>query len=252
MNRLSTLKYIFLFQLLLVIHSAHSQQLILQGKITYERKENLHKQFEDFGNEWTETLLKKIPKYETDLFQLTFNANKTVYKLLKQDENTAAAMTWGKVAWNNSVACDLELQSMLDEKDIYGNLYCVHDSLPPLEWKLTGEYREIAGFNCRRATTIIRDSLYVIAFYTDEIPVSSGPEALTGLPGMILGAVVPRLNYTFFATKVEGMMIPEKDLDFIPAKKAKKVTQLTLLATMKEAMEDWGKYGRKIYWKAAF
>jgi GLPGLI family protein len=48
----------------------------------------------------------------------------------------------------------------------------------------------IAGFNCRRANAMIMDSIYVVAFYTDEILTTGGPESFSGLPGMILGVAL--------------------------------------------------------------
>jgi GLPGLI family protein len=92
------------------------------------------------------------------------------------------------------------------------------------------------------------DSVYVIAFYTDIIQCSSGPESFTGLPGMILGIAVPRINTTWFATKIQLIDIKETDLQ-IP-KKGKKANYQELYLQLKKATSDWGKYGIKSIWKA--
>ncbi len=57
----------------------------------------------------------------------------------------------------------------------------MQDSTRKITWKITDEMREIAGFSCRRANAIMLDSIYVVAFYTDQIPVSGGPESFSGL-----------------------------------------------------------------------
>jgi GLPGLI family protein len=93
------------------------------------------------------------------------------------------------------------------------------------------------------------DSIYVIAFYTDEIPVSGGPESFTGLPGMILGIVLPRLNTTYFATKVETQLLPETAFA-LPKTKSKKVNFKQYNDELSKAIKDWGAYGTKIIWKA--
>jgi GLPGLI family protein len=93
---------------------------------------------------------------------------------------------------------------------------------------MLGEYREIAGYNCRKAATIVMDSVYIIAFYTDEIPVSAGPESFNGLPGMILGIVIPRMNLTYFATKVETLQPTEKEFVLPEQKKASRLLSLHL------------------------
>lgn len=78
----------------------------------------------------------------------------------------------------------------------------ISSPLQKVEWKYTDEIRNIAGYDCRRANAIIRDSIYVVAFYAEEIPVPTGPESFHGLPGMILGLAIPSEHITWFATKV--------------------------------------------------
>ena len=56
------------------------------------------------------------------------------------------------------------------------------------------------------------DSVYVIAFYTDQITTTGGPESFNGLPGMILGVAIPRINTTWFATKLELVEVKPQDL----------------------------------------
>jgi GLPGLI family protein len=83
-----------------------------------------------------------------------------------------------------------------------GKPYLITDSIRKIHWKITSEIKMIAGFSCRRANAIIMDSVYVVAFYTDEIIPRGGPESFTGLPGMILGIALPYDHTTWFATRV--------------------------------------------------
>lgn len=129
--------------------------------------------------------------------KLLTNSKKIVYQDLKND-----------------VA---EIQIEIDEK------YLITDSLQQITWRFTNEYRNIAGYECRRVNGASKDSLYVIAFYTEEIPVTGGPALTSGLPGMILGLVIPELHIQYWATKVEFTT------DIIPSnwkdKKAKTITK---------------------------
>lgn len=235
--------------LLLILQCAQSnaQQLKLSGKITFERKENIHKLLSEQEGNWAESMLQHTPKYRTDRFQLSFNLHKTFYQLLNEDE--VNFFNWFKVAANNSVVNNFDNKQYVAEKTIYERTYRIEDSIPQLQWKLLGEYREVAGYNCRKASTIIMDSLYIIAFYTDEIPVSGGPESFSGLPGMILGIVVPRLNITYFATKVETQLIPETEF-VIKTTKSKKTNFIAYKDELNKAVKDWGKYASKVMWKA--
>jgi GLPGLI family protein len=140
-------------------------------------------------------------------------------------------------------------KKMIADKIVYERSYRVEDSIPKMKWKLLGEFRNIAGFNCRKAATIIMDSIYIIAFYTDEIPVSAGPESFQGLPGMILGIVIPRLNITYFATKVENLVLPETEFITPTAPKNKKTNILELKKEILKDTKEWGEDGPKIYWK---
>ncbi len=107
--------------------------------------------------------------------------------------------------------------------------------------------RTIAGFECSKAVTIICDSVYVVAFYTDEMPVSGGPESFGGLPGMILGIAIPRLHTTWFATKVE--LIAPAAKDFIIPTKGQRINNKKLADNLNSSLKSWGKRGdRNIWW----
>jgi len=102
------------------------------------------------------------------------------------------------------------------------------DSIRKIEWRITNDTRDIAGFECHKAVGKILDSVYIIAFYTDQITTSGGPLSYCNLPGMVLGVAIPRCNLTIFATKVEFTEPrPEKLMPPIPKGKMKK--QIILL-----------------------
>jgi GLPGLI family protein len=236
------------FLLLLQLKTSWGQNLILSGKITYEKKENLHKQFTEM-NSWTEQLIKTIPKYRTDQFELSFDSRKTFYKLTLEDESNA--MSWGRIAAANNVWLNLNDTQYVAQKQVYEKSYKLEDSIPTYDWKYLSEFREIAGYNCRKAATILFDSVYVIAFYTEAIPVCGGPETFTGLPGMVLGVVIPRLHITWFATKVEPQLLPNNVFD-IPKMKQKPMKLRDFNNELYKGLKDWGDYGQKVIWKANF
>lgn len=102
-----------------------------------------------------------------------------------------------KVLYQNLKSKTSEVQIELDDK------YILKDSLNNVTWRFTDEYRNIAGFECRRVNGATPDSLYLVAFYTDQIPVSGGPALSHGLPGMILGLAIPEMHIQYWATKVD-------------------------------------------------
>ncbi|MFY8109213.1 MAG: GLPGLI family protein [Bacteroidia bacterium] len=242
-------KIIYLIVFLSFSSLTEAQQLILQGKIHYERKENLHKLFTE-ENEWTNEFKKQLPKYRVDIFELSFNTKRSLYKMEQEFEGNSNILDWFNVAKSNIVSQNIENQKVQAQKVVYENTYQINDSLPKITWKLHNEYRTIAGFSCRKASTIILDSVYIIAFFTDEIPVSGGPESMNGLPGMIMGLVVPRLNTTWFATRVDHVSVSDESLVFYPKAKKKINTMKTFLDELKLATKNWGKESGDIIWRS--
>ena len=125
-----------------------------------------------------------------------------------------------------------------DGKKVFGELFLVKDSTRKIKWKITDETREISGYNCRRANAIMMDSIYVVAFYTTDIPVSGGPESFNGLPGMILGVALPHENITWFATKVTDMTLAPNVV--VSPKKGKPMDGKGFRDKMISAFKDWG------------
>lgn len=102
-----------------------------------------------------------------------------------------------KTYFQNLKSNTSEIQLQIDEKII------IKDSLQDVTWRFTDEFRTIAGYECRRVNGATKDSLYLIAFYSEEIPVSGGPVLTGGLPGMILGLVIPEMHINYWATEVK-------------------------------------------------
>jgi GLPGLI family protein len=242
------MKYLITILLSINTFSLHAQsRFIGSGKIEYERKTNQHRALDAEGdNEWIKEIKKNTPKFVSDIFELQFTAERSVYKLAKEN-------TENKYLWNSKPSeSDVLVQDMLNKKvsiqrDVFEQTYLLQDSARNLEWRITEETREIAGFDCRKAVTKICDSVYIVAFYTDQILVSSGPESFGGLPGMILGLAVPRLAITWFATKVELTAPTGPQLN--PVQKGKKTTWAKLSSDMQKAIKDWGKEGAAFMWK---
>ena len=68
----------------------------------------------------------------------------------------------------------------------FGKAYLVKDSLQDINWKISKEKEQIAGFDTYKATGVLNDSIPVTAWYTPKISIKDGPDRLWGLPGLIL------------------------------------------------------------------
>ncbi|HUB59529.1 MAG TPA: GLPGLI family protein [Puia sp.] len=232
---------------------AQNNIFLSQGKIEFERKVNQYAQLEatmDPGDEsWAEFSKKMMgSKFKTDYFDLLFTRTRTLYRPGRESPDRPNQFFFQPPAQQNVIYSDLDQQKAVSQKTVFEQVFLVADTLRRIKWKITDETRVIAGFNCRRANAIIMDSVYVVAFYTDEILTSGGPESFSGLPGMILGVALPHDHVTWFATKVEAVPVPATQVA-APAK-GKRVTNSSLLETIQKSLKDWGKQGRLYVWDA--
>lgn len=221
------------------------EQFIVKGKIEFEKKVNMHKQLDSQEDEsWREMLKKMTPPVKTTYFDLNFNGSKTNYSPGREVVAAVKAPDWfDGPATDNIVYTDLDQKTITSQKTVFDNTFNISDSIRKINWKITPDTRTIAGFECRKATAIIMDTVFVVAFYAEQIVPSGGPESFAGLPGMILGLAIPRLYTTWFATKVE--LTDVKETVLVPPKKGKKITSNDLKAQLKPSMKDWGKMGAK-------
>jgi GLPGLI family protein len=82
-------------------------------------------------------------------------------------------------------------------------------NIPKYKWKILNELKDIEGYVCMKAETKDTVNNVVIhAWFTDKIPVMSGPEGFSGLPGMILALDFNDDDVNIVATKVD--MAPQK------------------------------------------
>jgi len=247
---------IFCFSLFTIHYSLFAQDIFIsKGKIEFERRVNLYKNLEDQeesdegngGYDFIGQMKKQMPEFDVSYFNLYFNEIKTVYKPGREVEASQKIPFWIKgPAVDNIVYCDLQADKSVAQKTVYETTFLIQDSLRKATWRITNDTREIAGFKCRKATTIINDSVFVVAFYTDQIITNGGPESFNELPGMILGLVVPRLHTTWYATKVE--LTEPTAAELTPPAKGKKANNEEVLQKLKTTMKDWGKFGQHAQW----
>ncbi len=217
-----------------------SQIFITSGNIIYERKIQMHKILE--VNKWFKGNMGEIPKFYSSKFELQFNSDTTVYTKVKEEETTNISnVSWAVYARENEIVNIFSKQSSVVKKTVYSDDFIIRDSLPIYKWKLVNETRKIAGIECKKATTIINDSIFIVAFYAENIMVSGGPEQFCGLPGMILGVAVPRLHVSYYAQKVD---FTGKREVVIPKQKSKSMNrkefQEMVLKNMKWAFDNSG------------
>lgn len=243
-------KLIVLLSILFIVCQVQAQQtFIFNGVIEYERHINVHRQFEmeEEGSDFFKEFISKQPKAQNSYFNLSFNQNQAIYQPGKDPDVKVEDWLLGP-AKKNTVITDFKSQEYHSLRKVFEENFEIIDTVSKIRWKLSTETRTIAGFDCRKAIGVICDSVYVVAFYAEEIPVSGGPESFGGLPGMILGLAVPRLYATWFATKVELTEPPASVFSGGKPGRTKKLASDKLAPLLKSTFTDWGKRGQKFIW----
>lgn len=253
MNIFRTILVIFTTTLFFSAKAQHVR-FVTQGSIEFEKRVNsyvlIKEQVKNWGDDsfYTtaiENYQKNNPQFKIQKSTLYFNTAQSAFIPV---EDAVLSTGWFSdipaLKQNNTTLNDLKSAISKTNKKVYDETYIVTDSVRKINWKITDEIRNIAGYNCRRANAIIMDSVYVVAFYTEEIAVSAGPESFTGLPGMILGLALPHDHVTWFATSVTDAPVAA-DKFKIPTK-GKPVNKQQLTELLNKALKSWGKSGREI------
>ena len=224
-----------LFTFLFISNSLIAQIFIDKATIEYEVKSNIKK---NMGNNvWDEMRKDKLPTFKTGYYTFTFADNKSIYKFDRWPETDKLPEYMRKDDEGNTWFLDHNTGKMILQKNIFGASFNIEDSIVNLKWTLTNENRNIAGFNCKKAVSKIFDSVYVFAFYTDEIMISGGPCSINGLPGMIMGVTIPRLFTSWIATKVSVNNVALNKIQPTVAKKY--YTMPFIVKTIDERTKDW-------------
>jgi GLPGLI family protein len=228
-------KSIFLITLGLASTFIHAQQFLNTGSIEYEVKVNVHRQNE--GNEWFERFKDRIDQFSTNYYNLEFGDNKALYKFSRKGSNKRT-FSFGNDEDENVWFSDYKNNTFTKLLSLDGYTLISGD-LKNISWKIHPEdQRVIAGFNCRLAQTILFDSVYVFAYYTDEVNISGGPMGLHGLPGMIMGVTIPRLYASWIAT---GIKAAPPDLNALKSPtKGKKKTIAEIQKAVRDLAKSWG------------
>lgn len=249
------LKYAVLLLICTINYAmAQNARFVHQGIIEFEKKVNIYALLKDQvkrypDNFWSAQALeqyqKNNPQFKTLKSELVFKNEQTCFTPLADESNANNwAGNFASAKQNNIILTNLKTGTSINQKSVYEETYLVKDSIRKINWKITDEFRTIAGYDCRRANALIMDSIYVVAFYAESIPISGGPETFNGLPGMILGVALPREHITWFATAVKDVEIADARLK--APTKGKPVNKKQSSEILKGALKDWGNYASDI------
>lgn len=150
-------------------------------------------------------------QWQSNIKSLYFTNKESVY-LYDKDEDYTFRVTNG-VSVGDGFAFDIidkrsKFYTNFSEKKVYSqetdygeNLFTL-ENLAKINWEITKETKQISNYNCIKATCRFRGRNYT-AWFTPQIPISSGPWKLQGLPGLILQAGSEDNQVQFILKKIQ-------------------------------------------------
>lgn len=247
---LSSLLLLAVLNSVSLVSFAQHAYFVESGTIQFEKKVNMFARLKNrvkdnnpFMQKIYEEYRRTQPQFNTSKSSLSFSKGRSTYTFLTEEKPAMgfiASDPWLTI--KNEIYRDFATDSTVSIKKVYDEDYVVKDKKQDILWKLTSEVREIAGYPCRRANGLILDSIYVVAFFTELIVPSGGPESFSGLPGMILGVALPHENITWFATKVETTNTL-KSTPLVFPRRAKQFSRKEYEEDLQKSMKNWGEWG---------
>lgn len=238
-------KIFLIIAVLFLIAPSTQAQFIRYGKIKFERRTSIKLQAQ---NTWESEMgnaeyIKQLPSGGSSYFELIFTPDESLYKFVEHEKlaGWASYFLSSGIAKENTVYRDLVKDSITARKKFYESEFVIKTQPASPKWKIDDEMRVIAGYNCRKAVSTINDSIVIVAFFTEEIIPQSGPESITGLPGMVLGLAIPKLYTTWFATEVTSYIPKPEELK--PNFKGKITTIDDAEKQIEKATKNWGAWG---------
>lgn len=133
-------------------------------------------------------------------YQLLYNGNSASYKV---DTNTSKSRSSESSNSGNSNSISLTERSTYKNYDknvsiiktgINNKTYLINEKLTEKNWEITDEYKIIGSYKCKKATSENENGT-IIAYFTDQIPISEGPSIYGDLPGLIIYLEAADRNY---------------------------------------------------------
>jgi len=188
-----------------------------QGKAYYMSKISIDKSWMDnprFASR--SSYLKDMVKRNTEKdYVLEFNSIESTYKEVEKLETEGQGYNWmaNYVGENiGKIYKNAQDKISINETEMMGKFFLVTEDLEKTKWKMSDESKKIGQYTCYKATYTkqVEEKVFsfgswnqtngtnqpkkpkkmrdveVVAWFTPEIPVSSGPSWYQGLPGLIL------------------------------------------------------------------
>jgi len=261
------MKLLFTFLLAMVTVTTFAQK-DFQGKATYMSKTTMD--MNRFGEKMSEQqkkqMMARFKNFLEKNYTLSFNKTESSFKEdVKLDAPGTAGRRWGNNNGQGSIYKNLKDREMIEDVEQFSKRFLVVEQMDQPKWEMGMETKKIGQYTCYKATMVKVDNkvdwgkmfsrrgnskkkdstetvdkkedvkmLAVTAWYTPQIPVSSGPGTYFGLPGLILEINEGRT--TMLCTEI--VMNPAETIEIKKPTKGKEVNREEYNKIVKKKSEE--------------
>ena len=262
---MNTIVKVLILALALLVTKGHSQDF--QGIATYKskRKVDIKLDSTQVNSEMQQQVKELLIKQFEKTYNLTFNKEESVYKeeeALAPPQPSGMQIVVAQVGGSDILYKNLKEERYTNQNDVFGKIFLIKDKLTKSDWKLESETKNIGDYTCFKATTTreqekrrpgtIRinkekdtdsdeedqapemETVTITAWYTPQIPVTTGPGNYHGLPGLILE--VNDGTETVICNKI--VLNPKDQVNISEPNKGKEVTQAEFDDIIEKKMKE--------------
>ena len=243
-----------ILSILLIFTSFYGFSQKFQGKAYYMSKMNVNMDFLKNMPPDRAAYVKGRMKTATEKnYTLEFDSKSSLFKEEERlDPNSqSGGFNWMQFVTGpaeGNIHRDIQSNTFTNKKELFGKIFLVKDTVPEIKWVMTGETKKIGIYNAYKATSTkevedrvmsfrnrsrdqestnnddekVMKEITMTAWFTTEIPVSTGPSMFGGLPGLILEINADRV--TMLCTKV--VLNPKEKVKIKEPSKGKVVSSL--------------------------
>ena len=237
------------------------------GKAMYMSKTSMDmSRFDKMPEQQKKQMMARFKNFLEKTYTLTFNKTTSSFKEdVKLAGPGASGPSWGRSNGQGSIYKSLTDKKMIEDVEQFSKRFLVTENMDQLQWEMGIETKKIGNYTCYKATLVKEDTkvdwgsifsrrgnnkkkdstnttekrpekkmLTVTAWYTPQIPVSSGPDKYWGLPGLILELNAGRT--TMLCTELS--ISSEGDLEIKEPKKGKEVSREEYTKIVKEKTKE--------------
>lgn len=212
-----------------------------EGIVVYEHKINMHKRMTD------ESMKAMVPEFRTMEMQLNFRDKESLYLPVpkEDDESETGSNDNGNQVRvviktpQNEVYRNYAANEKIELQELAGQKFLIADTLSKQNWKITGETKQVNGYDCMKATMTSPETKQVTnVWFTSSIPVPHGPVTLGGLPGLILEMDINDGETLYKVKKLDFRKLEKESLRRPSG--GKKVTSAEFRKKREEWMKEMG------------